>query len=198
MKSIIVPIEFFQAIGEKPAIIRIIWIKWLAEYSDQIFRTDFVQYFHLTMKDKNISIETINEAYELIRFFDGGFKFIDSKKSKKVYNDEVIDTIDKVIQYLNLKSGATYTNNKSNCECIAARMDEGFTISEFKIVIERKCRQWMGTEQEKYLRPITLFQAKKFENYLNEPETKENGKQPITGNIQKLTNAANKAKQFFN
>ena len=198
MKSIIVPIEFFEAIGEKPAIIRIIWIKWLAEYSDQIFRTDFVQYFHLTMKDKNISIETINEAYELIRFFNGGFKFIEGKKERKVYNDEVNDIIKKVIEYLNLKSGATYTNNKSNSECISARIEDGFTISEFKIVIDRKCRQWMGTTQEKYLRPITLFQAKKFENYLNEPETKENGKQPITGNIQKLTNAANKAKQFFN
>ena len=198
MRSIIIPIKFFEAIGEKPAIIRVIWIKWLADYSDQIFRSDFVEYFHLTMKDKKISIETIKEAYELISFFEGGFKFIEGKKERKIYKEEVVDTINKVIEYLNLKSGATYTDNKSNSDCIAARIHDGFTISEFKVVIDKKCKQWIGTTQEKYLRPITLFQASKFENYLNEPETKDNGKQPITGNIQKLTNAVNKAKQYFN
>ena len=198
MRSIIIPINFFEAIGEKPAIIRVIWIKWLAEYSDQIFRTDFVQYFHLTMKDKKISIETIKEAYELISFFDGGFKFIEGKRERVVYDNDVKIMITNVIEYLNLKSGATYTINKANSVCIYGRIEEGFSLSEFKLVIDKKCKQWMGTSQEKYLRPITLFQASKFENYLNEPETKDNGKQPITGNIQKLTNAANKAKQYFN
>jgi uncharacterized phage protein (TIGR02220 family) len=106
--------------------------------------------------------------------------------------------ITNVIEYLNLKSGATYTINKANSVCIYGRIEEGFSLSEFKLVIDKKCKQWMGTSQEKYLRPITLFQASKFENYLNEPETKDNGKQSSSGNIQKLTNAANKAKQYFN
>jgi hypothetical protein len=56
----------------------------------------------------------------------------------------------------------------------------------------------MGTDQQKYLRPITLFQAKKFENYLNEPKLEINVKSKSISSIDKLTNASNKAKQFFN
>ena len=45
MKSIVIPLEFFKAIGEKPHAIRIYWIKWLADYSNELFRNDFVEYF---------------------------------------------------------------------------------------------------------------------------------------------------------
>ncbi|NCB45345.1 MAG: hypothetical protein EOM59_22360, partial [Clostridia bacterium] len=35
-------------------------------------------------------------------------------------------------------------------------------------VIDKKCAQWKGTDMDKYLRPSTLFNASKFEGYLNE------------------------------
>lgn len=196
MTSIVVPIDFFKAIGEKPPVIRVIWIKWLAEHSNDILNPDFVDKFHLTMKDK-INLETIKEAYDFgIRFFDGGFTILDGKKEKKAYKGEINELVAKVINYLNQCSGATYTTSKPNTECIVGRINEGFTIAEFKRVIDIKCKQWLGTEQQKYLRPITLFQSKKFENYLNEPQIELNAKRKI-GNIESLTNAANKAKEFF-
>ena len=34
-------------------------------------------------------------------------------------------------------------------------------------MIEKKAKEWMGTEMEKYLRPETLF-GPKFEGYLNQ------------------------------
>jgi uncharacterized phage protein (TIGR02220 family) len=196
MDNIVIPINFFKAIGEKPAIIRVIWIKWLAEYSERLTEPNFCEYFHLTMKDKKINLETINEAYELIRFFDGGLIFT---KNKKEVNSEVKELVSKVITYLNEKSGATYSCNKVNTTVIAARYGDGFTISDFKRVIDKKCLQWLHTTQEKYLRPITLFQNSKFENYLNEPEpiADERGtkiKKP--SNIEKLANASSKAKKI--
>jgi uncharacterized phage protein (TIGR02220 family) len=199
MKSIIIPLEFFRAIGEKPHPIRIYWIKWLGEYTEHLFRPDFVDFFYSDMKGKSLNLETIKEAYDFgIKFFDDGFNFVEGQKIKKEYATEIKGICNSVILYLNEKSNSTYTLSKPNMECISARIKEGFTISDFKVVIDNKVSQWLGTEQEKYLRPITLFQAKKFENYLNEPKTTINAKPKHASNIDKLSNASNKAKQFFN
>jgi len=87
----------------------------------------------------------------------------------------------KVIDYLNSQAGTTFTNkNRKAIQLISSRIKEGYTFVDFKIVIDKKCKQWLGTEQAIYLRPITLFNATKFETYLNETEiinsSKENGK----------------------
>lgn len=201
MKSIIVPLEFFKAIGEKSHTIRIIWIKWLADYPTELLRPDFVEFFHNDMKGSNLSLETIKEAYEFgVAFFKDGFIIQEtSKKTKKVYPKELTEQAEKVLYYLNSVAGTTYTTSKANLECIVARINEGYSYTDFKIVVDNKCGQWLGTEQEKYIRPITLFQAKKFENYLNEPKYhKNNVQQPRnTGSIQKLSNASEKAKRLF-
>ena len=47
-------------------------------------------------------------------------------------------------------------------------MEEGFAKEDFFTVIDNKVRSWKGTEWEKYLRPQTLFNATKFQGYLNE------------------------------
>lgn len=201
MKSIVIPLEFLKAIGEKPPIVRVYWIKWLSEYTDELFRADFPTFFHDSMKDKNLNLETIKEAYDFgMKFFEGGFEFISKnkkKKSIKKYPQDITDTINKVLEYLNVATNSTYTNTKINSECIHARINEGFTISDFIKVIDTKVEQWIGTEQQKYLRPITLFSASKFENYLNEPQKQLNGKPKQQSVINKLSNASNKAKQFF-
>ena len=201
MKSIVVPIEFFKAIGEKPHAIRIYWIKWLADYSEELFRNDFVEYFVKDMQGKSINLETIKEAYDFgMGFFEGGFEFITEnkkKKSVKKYSQDINDTINKVLEYLNAVTNSTYTATKTNSECINARINDGFTLSDFKKVIDTKAEQWLGTEQHKYLRPITLFSQSKFENYLNEPQKQVNAKPKQPSSIEKLSNASNKAKQFF-
>jgi uncharacterized phage protein (TIGR02220 family) len=201
MRSVVIPLEFFKAIGEKNHHIRIYWIKWLAEYTDELYRPDFVEFFHSSMNDKKLNLKTIKEAYEFgMVYFKDGFNFIEENKNKKVnkkHPQDILDIVNRVIDYLNVKSQSTYTMSKANIDCIVSRIGEGFTISDFKRVIDKKVEQWIGTEQEKYLRPITLFQSKKFENYLNEPETKTKDAKRKPSNIEKLTIAANKAKQFF-
>lgn len=76
--------------------------------------------------------------------------------------------IGQVIDYLNEKTGSNYrASSKANQRHIQARLNEGYTIDDFKKVIDNKCASWQGTEYEQYLRPETLFGAK-FESYLNE------------------------------
>ena len=71
--------------------------------------------------------------------------------------------------------------NKVTQKHIRARLKEGFTLDDFKTVIDKKCAEWYGTEMQQYLRPETLF-GTKFESYLNAPvkkggnNAKSNGK----------------------
>jgi len=199
MKSIIIPLEFLKAIGEKSHTIRIIWIKWLADYSEDLLKPNFVDTFHNEMLGKNLSLETIKEAYDFgIAFFKDGITIQEGKKSKKEYSSQVLEQAIKILEYLNAVAHTTYTASKANLECISARLKEGYSYPDFKIVIDNKYEQWHNTEQQKYLRPITLFQAKKFDNYLNEPKQINNGKQRNTNStFQKLSNASDKAKKLF-
>jgi uncharacterized phage protein (TIGR02220 family) len=200
MKSIKIPLEFLKAIGDKEPPIRIYWVKWLADYTDHLFKSDFMEIFLKDMEGKKLNLKTIKEAYDFgMPFFKDGFVFISENKRsviKKITDDEK-EIINKVIEHLNTKSNSTYTTSKANADCIHARINEGYTISDFKRVIDSKVEQWLGTEQEKYLRPITLFQAKKFENYLNEPQNTKNANRKPTSAIDKLTSASEKAKRFF-
>ena len=87
------------------------------------------------------------------------------------------DFADEIIQYLNMRTGAKYKSSTSKTkQLINARVNEGFTLDDFKTVIDKKCVEWCGTEFEKFLRPNTLF-GTKFESYLNQhvvkPKTKK-------------------------
>lgn len=87
------------------------------------------------------------------------------------------DFADEIIQYLNMRTGAKYKSTTSKTkQLINARVNEGFTLDDFKTVIDKKCVEWCGTEFEKFLRPNTLF-GTKFESYLNQhvvkPKTKK-------------------------
>lgn len=73
-----------------------------------------------------------------------------------------------VIEYLNERSGKSYRySGKATKRHIKARFEEGFSLEDFKRVIDWKVAEWLGTDMEKYLRPETLF-GTKFESYLQE------------------------------
>ncbi|MDN6849472.1 MAG: conserved phage C-terminal domain-containing protein [Staphylococcus equorum] len=73
-----------------------------------------------------------------------------------------------IIEYLNEKTGKHYkhTTNKTK-SFIEARWKEDFREEDFKKVIDIKVQEWKGTDQDKYLRPETLF-GTKFEGYRNQ------------------------------
>lgn len=77
-----------------------------------------------------------------------------------------------VIDYLNRKASTNYRSTTKNTQgFINARLKEGYTVEDFKKVIDSKSKEWLNTDFEKYLRPATLF-GTKFENYLNEANKK--------------------------
>lgn len=111
------------------------------------------------------------------------------KNLKKEYKDIVEKDLDKppyrdIIDYLNAKTGKGYRwQGKATQGHINARFAEGYTLEDFKKVIENKAAEWKGGKMEQYLRPETLF-GTKFEGYLNQQqgeEEKENGDRINTG-----------------
>lgn len=83
---------------------------------------------------------------------------------KQKYKDDAIQ----VLEFLNMKTGKHYRPLKANLDLIAARLAEGAQVSDCRGIIVRQARKWMGTDQEMYLRPATLFNATKFAQYSGE------------------------------
>ncbi|WP_257975594.1 conserved phage C-terminal domain-containing protein [Leuconostoc citreum] len=96
-----------------------------------------------------------------------------------------------IVDYLNEKTGSKYRSSGSKTKSlIKARTNEGFSLDDFKTVIEKKAKEWSGTDMEKYLRPETLFSTK-FEGYLNQkqsanPRQSGYGKQKHQGIVPKF------------
>ncbi|MFR4251219.1 MAG: phage replisome organizer N-terminal domain-containing protein [Christensenellales bacterium] len=87
----------------------------------------------------------------------------DIEKEERIKNKDYIY----IVGYLNEKAGTKYRHASQKTQaCIRARFEDGFTVDDFKTVIDKKCAEWIGTDFEKFLRPETLF-GPKFENYLN-------------------------------
>lgn len=79
-----------------------------------------------------------------------------------------LEEIKGIVEYLNIKSNSHYKYSTDKTQTlIKARIKDGFTLDDFKIVIDKKCEEWLGTDFEKFLRPETLF-SNKFEGYLNQ------------------------------
>ena len=74
----------------------------------------------------------------------------------------------KIIDYLNKKTGQNlHSTTKSYQRLIKARWNEGYTLQDFKTVIDNKAFEWQGTEFWKYMVPRTLFASSHFDDYLN-------------------------------
>jgi len=97
-----------------------------------------------------------------------------TKELKNNKNKENNIVCSDVITYLNEKAKKQYKENSSaTIRMINARLKEGFTVDDFKRVIDFKASQWVNdATMKEYLRPTTLFAPSHFENYLNESHSK--------------------------
>jgi len=88
------------------------------------------------------------------------------RKVKYIKEDNIYTEI---IAYLNQKADRNYKDDTPKTRTlIKARINENFTLDDFKKVIDNKTATWKGDNgYDKYLRPETLF-GNKFESYLNE------------------------------
>ena len=78
------------------------------------------------------------------------------------------ETAFEITEYLNLKTEKNFkSTTEATTRLIKARLNEGFTIEDFKTVIYNMKSRWTGTKFQQYLVPTTLF-GNKFETYLNQ------------------------------
>jgi uncharacterized phage protein (TIGR02220 family) len=99
---------------------------------------------------------------------------INNNNSNSSNKDNYINQRKEIIDYLNTVTDSAYRpNTKETKTHINARLNEGFTVEDFKKVIDNKYADWKGTEWEKFLRPSTLF-GNKFDGYLNQKIVKPN------------------------
>ncbi len=89
-------------------------------------------------------------------------------ENEDVNENRVIDRKE-IVSYLNSVLGTKYKyTSASTSNPITARLNEGYTVSDFKQVIDIKSKEWQSDEKfSKFLRPQTLF-GTKFESYLNQ------------------------------
>lgn len=89
----------------------------------------------------------------------------DTAQRREVYKERIVEIVD----YFNQKAGTSYKHDTpETVKYIVARLRCGFTVDDFKAVIDKKTAQWKDDpKMQAYLRPITLFSTK-FESYLNE------------------------------
>jgi uncharacterized phage protein (TIGR02220 family) len=72
---------------------------------------------------------------------------------------------EEVLRFLNEKAGRNFKATRVNLEFIEARLKEGYTMQDCKQVVAMKVREWKGSEMDQYLRPATLFNCAKFNQY---------------------------------
>jgi uncharacterized phage protein (TIGR02220 family) len=73
-----------------------------------------------------------------------------------------------ILEFLNGRAGRHFRPVPETLKFIEARLANGVTAQDLKTLIVRKCRDWLGTDMEKFLRPETLFNATKCQSYLGE------------------------------
>lgn len=96
-----------------------------------------------------------------------------NRRKKEIKNKEIdisSSEIEEIISYLNQKTGKNFrATTGSTKKHIDGRLKEGYSVEDFKRVIDVKCNQWLAdSKMSAYLRPETLFAPSHFEAYLNE------------------------------
>jgi len=94
---------------------------------------------------------------------------------RKIVAEEVARAHDaearEVLDHLNSKRPGKrgYRPVEANLKLIRARLADGITVQQLRAIVTVKARQCESDEfQEQFLRPITLFNATKCEQYLGE------------------------------
>jgi len=96
------------------------------------------------------------------------------KEEKEEKEEKGVSLVSEIISILNSVCKTHYKpDSKKSTELIKARIKEGFTVEDFRTVIEKKHAEWSQDEKmSAFLRPETLF-GNKFEGYLNQITAKK-------------------------
>ena len=93
------------------------------------------------------------------------------KNNNNLYcsSDEEQEIIKTIIQMLNVETDKEFSpDTKLTRKLIQDKLNAGYSLADFKCVIEKKCDAWISDPiMKSYLKPSVLF-GDKFDEYLNE------------------------------
>ena len=120
----------------------------------------------------NVNVNVLKEKEKKEKEKENGKQSLPSSAS---YNKMIAE----IIEFLNADTGANFrASGESNRRHIRARLNEGWTMEDFKLVIKTKTAEWLNDPKMKaYLRPETLF-SPKFESYINAAKMKSSALHP--------------------
>jgi len=181
-----IPEIFFKKIAEKEKLYSRVWFFWLSNFVDELFEPEFIK----KQEAEFPSVREIKEIYQFgVQLLRQDFKI--TEKGEGEYDIKAQE----IIEYFNSCANTTYSlETGSNKSLIISRLKEGYSISEFKFVINKKINDWKSDAQmKKFIRPLTIFNKSKFENYLNE----NNDGKAASNNFTRLEDSIAKAKQII-
>ena len=117
--------------------------------------------------DRNSSNNRKGELKEFIIY--GTTDGLKSVRQRRIDDNIVVE----VITYLNNKLNETYQPKGANRNAINHLVQQGYTLEQFKYVIDNKYNEWHGTDWESYIRPQTLFKEDNFKRYVEERPIKK-------------------------
>ena len=127
------------------------------------------------IRNVGIGFESIGNEGTIITSLNNT-SLINTNLNKKQLVEQKPDPIPyrEIIDYLNQKAGKNYKHTAAgNKKVIKARWKEGCRLDQFKLVIDKKCQDWLNDENmNQYLRPATLF-GQKCDQYYNQKNKKE-------------------------
>lgn len=91
------------------------------------------------------------------------------KQDQNTLVEQSLDVEAKILDFLIEQSGKRFKHVPANIRLITARLKEGHSHDDITSVIERKIKEWQDdVKMAKYIRPATLFNAEKFNQYVGE------------------------------
>lgn len=141
----------------------------------------------LSVKENGAYTFGIPDGYQMETQYRLGKDRLGEDRLELQSGEAVSDVAKAVISYLNSRAGTAYkaTGEKTK-KLIGARVNDGFTVDDFKIVIDNKVEEWgkppkPGEKDMRiYIRPETLF-GTKFEAYLNQRRVSNDGEHERIG-----------------
>lgn len=142
--------------------------------------------FIKTITEKDIGKTEKRQEKDTVFLVNTGFLDCSKDRKKTEKRQKTITEKDKersedaeickrIIEHLNTVCGTRYKHTTAgNVKDLKLRLKEEYTEEDFYTVIDKKAKEWLGTECEKYLRPSTLF-GNKFGEYLNQNIVKSKG-----------------------
>jgi uncharacterized phage protein (TIGR02220 family) len=153
---------------------------WLlaCEYENGIINATVEEIAFRIHIDKSIVLSAIEELidkkfFTLVQECTEEYKSVPREEKRRdkeeIEKEDIYIPFVEIINHLNLKANTKYkaTGTKTK-ELIKARFNDGFTLEDFIVVIDKKTNEWISDKKMSvYLRPETLF-SNKFEGYLNQ------------------------------